>query len=170
MLLLLPVRPAAPSESAAHSALRCLLRHVAPAAPPEHAAYTRPFKGPQSVMPSRVVPSSSAVARTWLAVPPSRSAAGEPRWRSCRAAPPRLRPMARSPGWVCSRRCRESLHPSSSAVVRLRGLWPANRAASCSAAPPRLSHVARGLPVDGSLRPAVPRECAVGVVSAGSMT
>jgi hypothetical protein len=42
-----------------------------------------------------------------------------PRWRSCRAAPPRLRPMARIPGWVCGRRCRESLHPSGSAVVRL---------------------------------------------------
>jgi hypothetical protein len=27
--------------------------------------------------------------------------------------------MARIPGWVCGRRCRESLHPSGSAVVRL---------------------------------------------------
>ena len=69
-------------------------------------------------MPSRIVPSSSAVARTWLAVPPSRSAAVAPRWRSCQAAPPRLRPLTRSPGWVCGRRCRESLHLSSSAVVR----------------------------------------------------
>ena len=46
-------------------------------------------------------------------------AADAPRWRSCRAAPPRLRPMACIPGWVCGRRCWESLHPSSSAVVRL---------------------------------------------------
>jgi hypothetical protein len=50
------------SESAARSALKTLLRHlrhVAPAAPPGHASH----EGPQSVAPSRVVPSSSAVAR-----------------------------------------------------------------------------------------------------------
>ncbi len=55
----------------------------------------------------------------WPAVPQSRSAADVLRWRSCRAAPLRLRPMASIPDWVCGRRCRVSLHPSSSAVIRL---------------------------------------------------
>jgi hypothetical protein len=41
-----PARTArGPSESAARSVLRCLLRHVAPAAPPEHASHERSAVG-----------------------------------------------------------------------------------------------------------------------------
>ncbi len=70
--------------------------------------------------PSSIVPSSSAVARTVASRSPIEVCGRRAKiWRSCRAAPPRLSPMARIPGWVCGRRGRESLHPSSSAVVRL---------------------------------------------------
>ncbi len=106
-------RPTAPSEFAVHGALRSML-------PPEHASLEKL----QSVMLSRVVPSSSAVARrygtVWLAVPhrvlqPACRSGVVP--SSSFVAPS----MVSSPGWARSRRCLGIVAPGSSAVVRL---WP----------------------------------------------
>jgi hypothetical protein len=74
--------------------------------------------------------------------------------------------MTRIHGWVCGRRCRESLHPSSSTVVRLvaSGLRTEQHSAQ-----QLLRGSARwpAVPVDGGLLPAVPTEYAVGVIIGG---